>query len=257
MARTFRRLGALQARIRDLFCLAPAARAMAAACVAGFLIQRVADRIDVAAGVSFGEALQYCFGLYPPLLMSGFVWQVVTYMFLHGGWLHLLLNTLTLLLFGAGVEVEIGSRRFLRVFFLGGAIGGAMWAAFDLGAVRLAAEAVNGPAWLQGLAHAAAAPRGTTPDGHALCIGASGGIFALIGAYAALFPRREVVVLLLLWPARLRARTLAVTLGAATVLFAAFGLGNIAYLTHLFGGVAGYLYGLRLARDGWGEEVEA
>jgi membrane associated rhomboid family serine protease len=120
----FRRLRGVPFRLWDMLRLAPAARAVAWACLAGFLIQTVAGRVDVAEGVSFGEALQLGFGLHLPLLLSGFVWQVVTYMFLHGGWLHLLVNLLTLLLFGAGLEIEIGSRRFLRVF-----LSAAPWAA--------------------------------------------------------------------------------------------------------------------------------
>ena len=252
MSGPFRRLRGVPFRLWDMLRLAPAARAVAWACLAGFLIQTVAGRVDVAEGVSFGEALQLGFGLHLPLLLSGFVWQVVTYMFLHGGWLHLLVNLLTLLLFGAGLEIEIGSRRFLRVFLLGGALGGADWAAADLAGAWLAAEALAGHGWLQRVAEAAAG-RGCAPHGHGVCIGASGGIFALIGAFGALFPRRRVVVFPLMWTS-FPARPLAVALGAATVVFAAWQLGSVAYLTHLFGGAAGYAYGRRLARDGWGEE---
>ena len=251
----FRRLKTRWLHMRDMLAFSPAAKWLSVACLATFLIQRASGHVDVVAGISFGDVLRIHFGLCPPLLASGFVWQTVTYMFLHGNWGHLLLNTLTLLLFGSALESEIGSARFLRVFLLGGIIGGLAWAGFDLGAVRLATGGGTTPGWLRVLAGQAVAHRGTTADGLAICMGASGGVFALIGAYAALFPRRRLIVFIG-WPVVLQARYVAILLGCATVAFAIYGLGNVAYMTHLFGGFAGYLFGLRLAALGWGEEEE-
>jgi membrane associated rhomboid family serine protease len=88
----------------------------------------------------------------------------------------------------------------------------------------------------------------TQPGVYGTCIGASGGVFALIGAYAALFPRRETVVLVLVFPVRMRARTLAVFLGLATIVEAVLLRSQIAYAAHLAGGIAGYVYGLGLLR---------
>jgi len=68
--------------------------------------------------------LTLVFGLHWPLLRAGCFWQPVTYMFLHAGWMHLGLNMLTVLLFGSGLESEIGGRRFWRVFLWGGVLGG-------------------------------------------------------------------------------------------------------------------------------------
>lgn len=246
-----RRLAWRLIQVREFLRFTCAARWIAIACTACFVVQRVTDRVSVMDGLSFGTVLQLAFGLCPALLFAGFVWQVVTYMFLHGSVAHLLLNMLTLLLFGSGLEMEIGAARFLRTFFLGGAAGGLMWAGFDVTTVHLA-QSLSAPEWLQALAQHATIRRGTTIEGAALCIGASGGVFALIGAFAALFPTRTVI-LFLGWPVKLKARTVAVLLGVGTVAFAVYGLGNVAYVAHLFGGLAGYLYGLRLARQGWGE----
>ena len=73
-------------------------------------------------------------------------------------------------------------------------------------------------------------------------------MFALIGAYAALFPRREVTVLILFFPVRMKARTLAIFLGILTVIEAVVVESQIAYAAHLAGGVAGYMYGNSLVR---------
>ena len=245
LAHFLRRLSVYGMLVRDQLRFAPAARWVVLACVAVFLVQRISDRVICTDGFSFGYVFLYGFGLCPPLLASGFLWQPFTYLFLHGNLPHLLLNTLTILLFGSGLEIEVGSRRFLRIFFLGGVVGGLAWAGCDLAVVRLATGAWSAPGWALTIAAQALAHRGVTPDGTAICVGASGGLFALIGAYAALFPRRKIIVFLG-WPVTLRARTVAILLGGLTVGFAVYGLGNVAYLTHLFGGLAGYVYGLCL-----------
>jgi rhomboid-like protein len=231
--------------------LAPAATALAAACLFVFLVTRTAERVEFVSiygySMTFGHALNACFSLNWPLLSKGFYWQPLTYMFLHAGWMHLGLNMLTVLLFGAGLEAEIGGRRFWRVFLVGGVVGGLGWLAVTAALpflpematlTRWMPEAVR--AWLQ-----AGETAGRTLD-HASCIGASGGVFALIGAYAALFPRREVYVLLIVFPVRMKARTLACLLGVLTVAEAVFVQSQVAYAAHLAGGLGGYLLALRM-----------
>lgn len=216
------------------------------ACVVIFAMQRVAARTELAAGQSFEELLVYCFGLHWPLLARGFFWQPFTYMFLHGSWLHLAMNMVTVLLFGSGLEEEIGTRKFLRVFVLSGVVGGLGWLALDWGDPLLAA-------WLRQLGHPWALwwARHLAPAYAALrfgkCIGASAGVFGLVGAYAALFPHRKVV-LLLGWPVTLQARTLAVLLVLVTVVELVVGRGQVAYAAHLAGGLAGYACGRRWLR---------
>ena len=58
-------------------------------------------------------------GFFPPSL------TIVTYMFLHGGWLHVLLNMLFLFVFGDNIEDAIGRSRFLAFYLLCGMAGGA------------------------------------------------------------------------------------------------------------------------------------
>jgi membrane associated rhomboid family serine protease len=237
-------------RLRGFLYRAPAATALAAACLFVFLVLRTAERVEFAYGYSFAHALVSCFGLNWPLLAHGFFWQPLTYMFLHAGWTHLGLNMLTVLLFGAGLEAEIGGRRFWRVFLTGGVVGGLGWLAVTallpflppMGSLtQWMPQAARG--WL-----GAGNTAGRSLDA-ALCIGASGGVFALIGAYAALFPRREVYLLLLVFPVRLKARTLAWLLGALTVAEAVFVQSQVAYAAHLAGGLGGWLTGLRLRDD--------
>jgi rhomboid-like protein len=234
-------------RLRGLFLKAPAATALAAVCLFVFLVQQTAARAEFVYGYSYGHALVSCFGLNGALLSRGFFWQPVTYMFLHGGWMHLGLNMLTVLLFGSGLESEIGGRRFWRVFLWGGVLGGLGWLAVTAVLPLLPSLA----ALTQWMPPALRAWTGTADAAGrsldtALCIGASGGVFALIGAYAALFPQREVVLLVLIFPVRMKARTLAWLLGAVTVAEAVLVQSQVAYAAHLAGGLGGYLCGRRM-----------
>lgn len=241
----------------DVLRCAPAARWLFIACLGTYLVQGLADRVEVfAAGISFGHVIRLLFGLSPSLLREGFIWQPLTYIFLHANVAHLLLNTLTLLLIGAALEVEVGSRRLLRVFVLGGVIGGLAWAGMVIGAQELASGVVSASSrWLHNLILRIAWQRGTHVEGWPLCIGASGAVFGLIGAYAGLFPRRGLM-LLVGWPVVMSARAAAILLGMVTIAFAVLGLGHVAYLTHVAGGVAGYVYGRQLAAAGWGDDTD-
>jgi rhomboid-like protein len=240
-------------RLRGFLHKAPAATALAAVCLFVFLVLRAAERVEFVYGYSFGHALVPCFGLNWPLLAHGFFWQPLTYMFLHANWAHLGLNMLTVLLFGSGLEAEIGGRRFWRIFLVGGVVGGLGWLAVTAALPYLPPMA-SLTRWMPEAARAwlgAGAPAGGSLDA-ALCIGASGGVFALIGAYAALFPRREVYLLLLVFPVRLKARTLAWLLGVLTVAEAVFVQSQVAYAAHLAGGLGGWLCARRMRRNVWG-----
>ena len=72
---------------------------------------------------SFSDTLTIYFGLSPALVIGRFyIWQLFTYMFLHGGFMHLFLNMYALLIFGIPVEQAWGGRRFL-VYYLFTGIG--------------------------------------------------------------------------------------------------------------------------------------
>lgn len=235
---------------RALSELAPARGSLTIAllCVVVFVAQRLAERVDWLQGHSFGQFFSYVFGLHWPLFAAGFFWQPVTYIFLHGSTTHLALNLSTLLLFGSGLEREIGHGRFWRLFLLSGVLGGLGWMAVDAAEPRLL-ELLSGlPGRLAGAiagylkAHQAAGRFG-------ICVGASAGVFGLIGAFAAIFPKREVFVLLLVVPVRLRASRLALLLVIATLVELAINRGQVAYAAHLAGAFAGYLIGRRWARE--------
>jgi membrane associated rhomboid family serine protease len=140
------------------------------------------------------------------------IWQVVTYMFVHGGTWHILFNMLALFIFGVPLERRLGSSEFLLYYFLTGIGAG------------IATLVVN---WYIGLA--------TVP-----VVGASGAIYGLLLAYATLYPDARLFIFGIL---PLRAPT-AVLLFAGLELFSQLtGTRNgVAHLTHLAGLLFGYLY---------------
>ncbi len=94
------------------------------------------------------------------------IWQLVTYSFLHGGWLHLFLNMFALFMFGSEIERVFGPQRYLTYYF-----------------VSVLAAAITQLL----IANATGSYYPT--------VGASGGIFGLLLAYGVLFPRRTIMLL--------------------------------------------------------------
>src|SRR5215469_916759 len=72
-------------------------------------------------------------GLRPIFVLRGFwIWQLVTYMFLHGGLFHILFNMLALWMFGAELERIWGTRYFLKFYFVTGIGAAALTVLFSL-----------------------------------------------------------------------------------------------------------------------------
>ncbi len=116
------------------------------------------------------ERLTLAYGLVPARLQlsdpAGWL-TLVTSIFLHGGWFHLISNLWTLMIFGDNVEDRMGHGRFLAFYLASGIVAG--------------------------LAHVALAPGSALPT-----IGASGAIAGVLGAYFVLFPSARVLTLVLL-----------------------------------------------------------
>ena len=158
------------------------------------------------------------------------VWQLVTYMFIHAGVLHILFNMLALWMFGAELERVWGTRFFLKFFFVTG-IGAGMLT------VLLSLVPYGPVAQLYG----------------SDIIGASGAVYGLLLAYALYFPNRPIYMFLL-FP--IPARIFVIIMGAAAF-FSSMSEngGGVANATHLGGLLVAYVYlkGLRLRLNPWAE----
>ncbi|MBP7830707.1 MAG: rhomboid family intramembrane serine protease [Kiritimatiellae bacterium] len=170
-----------------------------------------------------GGAVTRFLGLSLLSVRSGWIWTPFTYLFLHGGVFHLLMNMLILFFLGPETERALGSRKFMLLYLLSGLLGGVGWLLIEKSPL-------------------------------AYCIGASGAVFGILGAFAALFPDRPITVLVFyILPVTLRAWVLAAILGLVELMFLLSpGAGNVAYAAHLAGGLAGYFYALGLVRGSRG-----
>lgn len=152
-------------------------------------------------------------GLSTDGLRSGYIWQLLSFQFLHGGLMHLFFNVLTLWFFGRPMEERLGSRSFLKLYFLSGAAGGLLQA---------------------GVGFVAREHFGHTT------FGASAGICGLISAFALMDPNAEIR----LWGVLpIRAKHL-LWFGGGIALF--FTLvpsdGGVAHAAHLGGYLGGIAY---------------
>jgi len=185
--------------------ITPAVRALIIINVAVFLMELVVA--GTGGEAALGRMLEW-FALTPADVFTKlFIWQLVTYMFLHspaGIW-HILFNMLILWMLGSDVERAWGAKRFVRYYLITG-IGG-------------------------GLAHCL--------FWQPMTIGASGAVFSVIVAFAMLFPTRTILFMFI-FP--LTARQFALLLTAIELVsLGAFTPDGVARLAHLGGALTGFL----------------
>jgi membrane associated rhomboid family serine protease len=160
-------------------------------------------------------------------LKSGFVWQLLTFQFMHAGLWHLVFNCWAIYVFGRAIEETLGWKKFLILYLSSGIIGGIC----QVLAALLWPHLFGGPV-----------------------VGASAGGLGLMAAYAVLFPERELVLLLFfILPVRLTAKML-LMLSAVIALFGIiFPAGNIANAAHLGGMLTGVIFIRQFIQGRWGQ----
>lgn len=170
-------------------------------------------------------------------------WQIVSYMFLHGGWEHIFFNMFALFSFGPIVEYAIGSKRFLNLYFLCG-IGAIL---FQIAVQAIEVHGITGGftiahPLLQSsyLDYGANAQKlfdiYTTP-----IVGASGAIFGLLIAFGMLFPNLELMILFI--PVPIKAKYI-IPVYVVIELFLGvkqFSGDSVAHFAHLGGALIGFL----------------
>jgi membrane associated rhomboid family serine protease len=108
--------------------------------------------------------VEQVFALTPTLAFgNGWLWQLFTYMFLHGGIMHITFNMFVLFMFGTVIEHSLGEKKYLILYFISG-IGSALFYVLLTGIVDIE------------------------------MLGASGAIFGILTAYGFMFPKNIVFV---------------------------------------------------------------
>ncbi len=149
------------------------------------------------------------------VLLSLWIWQPVSYMFVHAGLFHLLFNMLALWMFGTELERIWGTRYFLKFYLFTGAGAGILTIVFSLLPFGFAQYLFRTP-----------------------IVGASGAIYGLLLAYALYFPDRPIYMYFV-FP--IPARIFVMIMGALAFYASLEGGGGIANATHLGGLLVGYL----------------
>jgi membrane associated rhomboid family serine protease len=171
--------------------------------------------------VWFAPGINRYLGLRPDDVVTRFyVWQPLTYLFLHSGFFHILFNMLALWMFGVELERLWGTRFFLKYYFLTGV--GAAVTTMLLAFVPL--------------------PGGIDDTlRYSLTVGASGSIYGLLLAYALYFPDRPLYLFPI--PIPITAKYFVMILGAIALLSSmSANQGGVANIAHLGGLAFGYLY---------------
>ena len=158
-------------------------------------------------------------------------YQLVTHMFMHGGFTHILFNMYTLYIFGCVLERVWGSQKFLFYYFVTG-IGAAL---LHMGVMYLQlrgyiADFNAGDMFAQSSIQSIL----VTPT-----VGASGAIYGLLLAYGMLFP--DNIMQLIFPPVALKAKWFVIIFGALELLLGLSGRGgDVAHFAHLGGMIFGF-----------------
>ena len=168
-------------------------------------------------------------------------WQIITYMFMHGGLMHIGFNMLGLFFLGPMLEYTMGSKRFLQYYFITGV--GALLIQWAVQAVEL--HSMIGAFTVS---HADLSAYAASPDFEKIreiygvpVLGASGAIFGLAVALAMLYPNVELYIMFI--PIPIKAKW-AVTGYVAIELFSGIGQfsgDNVAHFAHLGGALFGFI----------------
>lgn len=153
--------------------------------------------------------------VFNPALSLEMPWTIITSMFAHGGFQHILFNMLVLFMFGTILESRIGSNRFLFLYLIAGVLG-------SVGYALLSSDPSRG------------------------ALGASGAIYGIFGALAILVPNMRVYIYFMPVP-----MWLAGIIYALIEIFAMGSADNIAHSAHLLGLVAGVGLALREGKEKW------
>lgn len=166
-----------------------------------------------------GISLSLILGFVPARLLQGWVWQLVTYSFVHSGMMHLLFNCLILWSIGSELEALWGSKLFSIYYFscvLGAALAYGLMAGLGVGQVGMPV------------------------------VGSSGGVYGLLVAYGILYSERELYFFMI-FP--LKARYFVLILGAMELISSVFySAQGIAHIAHLGGMITGFAFLSALAK---------
>lgn len=194
--------------------------------------------------------MNYSLAAYFPLSSEFKSWQIITHMFMHGGYMHIAFNMLTFASFGPLLERFLGEKKFILLYFLSG-IGAFvlfnLWEYFQLyqNAQPLITEGLKMSDLLVG--NFDKVPVRLEENGQNIknilstpMVGASGAIFGVIAAFSVLYPEAEMYIMFIPFPIKAK-----VLFPIAIIVSLYLGIsgngGNIAHFAHIGGAIVGFV----------------
>ena len=177
-------------------------------------------------------------------------WQIISHMFMHGGFMHIAFNMLTFASFGPVLERFLGDKKFLILYFLSGLGAFVLFNLWELFQMYQYAQ----PMIAEGYAFSdivygnfGEIPRNLEESATSIAdilrtpmVGASGAIFGVIAAFSVLYPNAEMFIMFIPFPIKAK-----VLFPIAIVVSLFLGIsgsgGNIAHFAHIGGALVGFL----------------
>lgn len=201
--------------------------------------------------------LLYLLSAYFPTSPNFKSWQIITHMFMHGGWSHLIFNMFTLMSFGPVLEQTLGQKKFLIFYFVCG-LGAFLlfnaWNYYQIFEVSqtLVNKGVNViPIYENANVFTAtnAYVNSLDPDSQHLfsllatpMMGASGAIFGVVTAFAVLFPNAGLYFMFIPFPIKAKYLLPIIIVGSLFLGVGHFSGDNIAHFAHLGGALVGFIW---------------
>ncbi|MFD2872597.1 rhomboid family intramembrane serine protease [Mucilaginibacter ximonensis] len=171
-------------------------------------------------------------------------WQLITYMFVHGGWEHIIFNMFALYSFGAIMEYQMTSPRFLAFYFICG-IGGVVLQlavyAFQVHAITGSLNIVSPELQSSYLQYGQEAGIKLYSIFYSPLVGASAAVCGVLVAFGLIYPNAELMMLFI--PVPIKAKYI-ISVYLLVELFAGFGRfsgDNVAHFAHIGGAILGFI----------------
>ncbi len=168
------------------------------------------------------------------------VWQIISYMFMHGGFAHILFNMFALFTFGSSVEYIMGSKRFLNFYLITGL--GALALQMVVQAIEI--YGITGGITIDPLTYRSGsneAIQTLSEIYYGPMVGASGAIFGLLIAFGMLFPNAELFILFIPVPVKAKFIIPVYIILELFLGVAQFAGDSIAHFAHLGGALFGFI----------------
>ncbi|MFP3596450.1 rhomboid family intramembrane serine protease [Chryseobacterium sp. SIMBA_029] len=186
-------------------------------------------------------------------------WQIITHMFMHGGYMHIIFNMFTLFSFGPILEQVLGEKKYLILYFVSGLGAFALYNLWNFVEVQQVSAALEnlGVNVADIYTQASISYTGNvganikTPEQVELfrtlysilrspMLGASGAIFGVIAAFAALYPDAKIMIMFIPVPVKVK-YILPIIIVVSIFLGISGNVGGIAHFAHVGGALVGFL----------------